>query len=438
MGKPDYGALPLEELLEIERHMDPEAAPERYAEVRRQIELRHSGMGPAGSGNAGEADARSDAQEPEGARAVFTGSAGEYFRIWIVNLLFSLLTLGIYSAWATVRNRRYLYGNVELDGSRFDFHGSPLAILRGRILAVLLFAAYAFGGDFHYAVPLVALCLLIVAAPWIMVAALRFRLSNTSWKSLRFGFEATTGHAYRTFAVPAAITLVAYGALLGQAIVGQGDVLQGNLKAYFAWVLVMSLLAFWLIPTISFRARNLAFNNACFGQHRFSADIDSGVFYAAFLKAAGLGIVAIFAAILVTVVLGAALFPVIGLIDKQVVLATGGAVFYVVLILVYLLPFALWHVRTTNHAFSALRIEGTHFSMSMKVLEYWSILVTNAIAAVLTLGLALPWAKVRMIRFRLRSLRIQGELGGFAGDRAVTQSATGDQIGDAFDIDFGF
>jgi len=64
--------------------------------------------------------------------------------------------------------------------------------------------------------------------------------------------------------------------------------------------------------------------------------------------------------------------------------------------------------------------------------------VTNAIAAVLTLGLALPWAKVRMIRFRLRCLRIQGELGGFAGDRAVTQSATGDQIGDAFDIDFGF
>ena len=29
----------------------------------------------------------------------FTGRAGEYFRIWIVSLCLSLLTLGIYSAW---------------------------------------------------------------------------------------------------------------------------------------------------------------------------------------------------------------------------------------------------------------------------------------------------------------------------------------------------
>jgi uncharacterized membrane protein YjgN (DUF898 family) len=31
---------------------------------------------------------------------VFTGKAGEYFGIWIVNLLLSIVTLGIYSAWA--------------------------------------------------------------------------------------------------------------------------------------------------------------------------------------------------------------------------------------------------------------------------------------------------------------------------------------------------
>lgn len=73
---------------------------------------------------------------------VFTGSSKEYFRIWVVNMLLSIITLGTYSAWATVRNRRYLYGNVELDGSRFDFHGQPLAILRGRILAVIAIEAH--------------------------------------------------------------------------------------------------------------------------------------------------------------------------------------------------------------------------------------------------------------------------------------------------------
>ena len=32
----------------------------------------------------------------------FTGKASEYFGIWIVNLFLSLITLGIYSAWAKV------------------------------------------------------------------------------------------------------------------------------------------------------------------------------------------------------------------------------------------------------------------------------------------------------------------------------------------------
>ncbi len=33
----------------------------------------------------------------------FTGQQGEYFRIWIVNVCLSVITLGIYSAWAKVR-----------------------------------------------------------------------------------------------------------------------------------------------------------------------------------------------------------------------------------------------------------------------------------------------------------------------------------------------
>jgi len=39
----------------------------------------------------------------------FRGDGMEYFKIWIVNILLTILTLGIYSAWATVRNNRYFY-----------------------------------------------------------------------------------------------------------------------------------------------------------------------------------------------------------------------------------------------------------------------------------------------------------------------------------------
>lgn len=37
----------------------------------------------------------------------FSATGSEYFRIWIVNLLLSIVTLGIYSAWAKVRRNRY-------------------------------------------------------------------------------------------------------------------------------------------------------------------------------------------------------------------------------------------------------------------------------------------------------------------------------------------
>ena len=40
------------------------------------------------------------------ARLTFDGPAAEYFRIWIVNLLLTLLSLGVYSAWAKVRKAR--------------------------------------------------------------------------------------------------------------------------------------------------------------------------------------------------------------------------------------------------------------------------------------------------------------------------------------------
>ena len=48
----------------------------------------------------------------------FTGSGAEYFGIWIVNLLLTIITLGIYSAWAKVRRLQYFYRHTEVAGSR--------------------------------------------------------------------------------------------------------------------------------------------------------------------------------------------------------------------------------------------------------------------------------------------------------------------------------
>ncbi|MDP9808249.1 uncharacterized membrane protein YjgN (DUF898 family) [Rhizobium tibeticum] len=65
-------------------------------------------------------------------RAKFTGSASEYFGIWIVNVLLTIVTIGIYSAWAKVRRNRYFYGNTVLLGRAFEYHATGKQIFLGR------------------------------------------------------------------------------------------------------------------------------------------------------------------------------------------------------------------------------------------------------------------------------------------------------------------
>src|SRR5438876_12398000 len=92
----------------------------------------------------------------------FNGRAGEYFAIWIVNLCLSVVTLGIYSAWAKVRRKRYFYGCTQLEGSAFEYVGNPVAILKGRILVVLVFAAYSLSQQVNVLISFALLVVILV------------------------------------------------------------------------------------------------------------------------------------------------------------------------------------------------------------------------------------------------------------------------------------
>src|ERR1700704_3389344 len=108
----------------------------------------------------------------------FTGTAAEYFRIWIVNLFFTLATLGVYSAWAKVRKKRYFYGSTKLDGDSFDYFASPKAILKGRILAFAVFVTYALLGELYPKSNYVFWAIAFAALPWLVLRALSFNARN--------------------------------------------------------------------------------------------------------------------------------------------------------------------------------------------------------------------------------------------------------------------
>src|SRR4051812_15462633 len=99
----------------------------------------------------------------------FTRQAGEYFRIWVVNLFLSVIPVGLYSPWAKVRKKRYFYGHTRLAGASFEYHGNPIAILKGRLIAFALFALYTLASHFSQKLAAGLLLAALPALPWLLV-----------------------------------------------------------------------------------------------------------------------------------------------------------------------------------------------------------------------------------------------------------------------------
>src|SRR5574340_677184 len=139
------------------------------------------------------------ALEQQTVRLEFTARGTGYFGIWIVNLLLSVLTLGVYSAWAKVRRLQYFYRNTSLAGVAFAYHGQPLAILRGRVIAVVLLVAYRAALHFGESLGMAVLAVLGLVTPWLLLRSLRFRLHNSGYRGLRFSFRGGLGASYAVF-----------------------------------------------------------------------------------------------------------------------------------------------------------------------------------------------------------------------------------------------
>ena len=139
-----------------------------------------------------------EAAEAQTVRFHFHGQGSEFFRIWIVNLVLTILTLGIYSAWAKVRTKRYFYGNTELASDRFDYLASPIAILKGRIIAVVFLVIYTLVSYFAATWSFILFLVLMLVMPYVVMRAIRFNAIMSSWRGVRFGFNGESFDAYKT------------------------------------------------------------------------------------------------------------------------------------------------------------------------------------------------------------------------------------------------
>jgi len=131
--------------------------------------------------------------EPVTYRLRFTGYGDEYFRIYFVNVLLTLITFGFYVPWARVRTRQYFYANTWLAGHPFEYLAKPRAILRGYLIVVAAALANDLAGNYDPIFSLVLTGLFFLIFPWIIYKTLRFKARYAAWRNIRFRFLGKLG-----------------------------------------------------------------------------------------------------------------------------------------------------------------------------------------------------------------------------------------------------
>jgi uncharacterized membrane protein YjgN (DUF898 family) len=368
----------------------------------------------------------------------FNGSGSEYFRIWIVNLLLTILTLGIYSAWAKVRRLRYFYGQTELDGTRFEYHGSPTAILKGRLIALGLFIVYNRSVDLFGVWGVALMVSVALVFPLLVRSSFRFRAANSSYRGLRFAFDGSVGGLY---AIAAAFILgVAALGGLGAALVGivRGSSMSTALQFIpLGLVLVGSLL---LYPLCHHAFKAYQHGHARWGTLPWKFAARRGQFIAAYAATAGVGV----CAALIAAALGALLIH-LGLPMPE---ATGAArppgvptgIIVLMLVAYAVMAFTVapyWVASIQNLVWNETQVGEHRFRSRIGPGQLAWIWASNFVLIALTLGLFAPWASVRLARYRAQCLVLLPASTLDTALAAATDdpSAVGDEALGFFDFD---
>lgn len=343
----------------------------------------------------------------------FTGNAREYFGIWIVNVLLTIVTLGIYSAWAKVRRERYFHGNTRIAGGAFDYHARPVQILIGRVIVLVIIVAYNLAVNFLPIVGGVVGVAFLLAIPWFVMRGLRFRARVTSYRNVRFDFTGGYGGAFLAYLLGGLLTWGSLGLLAPIASQWMWNYTLGNLRYGDRPVScdprLEKLYGQLILPVIVFGGGAILLIAAA---------------VSAFLAAAGAGMVSAPASDLAAWGILAAIY-----------------IAFVPFFLLYVLAGLLYRAGTRNVAFNETVIDGRHLLASnIRRRRYAWIAISNFFATIFTLGLMRPWAAVRMARYlaSVTALYSAGSLDEYLSTVKETTGVVGAEYMDVEGLDFGF
>ena len=324
----------------------------------------------------------------------FHGQAAEYFGIWIVNILLTIVTLSFYAPWAKVRRLRYFYQSTELLERRFDFTGIPSKILLGRIVAIGIWGGISIAGYWSAEVAAYGFLIIYLAVPWLLRCTLRFTARNSKFGNSRFYFSGSTAKAYGQFILGIVIAIVTLG--------------------LFA-------------PVMTWLYKRYCFDHLYVGQLQFKLNNAWFDYMTAIYIPLGIAFI----------IGGAYLF--FGMDLNALVLLSDGQVFIFMLgylaFILFIFPWVEARIYITT--WNSITVGSSQFKTECNQWRYTWIVASNWIVRIISLGLMTPWAAIRLRRYQVDSmyLYLHDDPDHMINMAQTDHSAIAEEISDIFDFD---
>jgi uncharacterized membrane protein YjgN (DUF898 family) len=303
----------------------------------------------------------------------FHGTGGSLLGIHVVNLLLTLVTLGVYYFWGKVRVRSYLLSQSEFEGDRFAYHGTGKELLLGTLKAVLFFGIpfvllqvvlplIGRGPVTGAATGMLSYLILLALLAFATVGARRYRLSRTSWRGVRFSFR--------------------------------GEVVE-FIKLFLAGSLLSTITLGLYYPFFETRRYGFLTSHSYVGSQKFSFDGQGRDLFGRYL---------------VTLLLSV---PTLGIC------------------------WVWFLARKQQYLWGHTALGAARFRSTVTGGRLFRLYLGNAILLILTLGFGWPWVVVRNVRFTFTCLTLEGPLDlASIQQQAQTASATGDGLAGILDAGF--
>lgn len=220
-----------------------------------------------------DAAAELPAENPEKSYHIaFTGDGMSLFKISMVNLILTVVTLGLYYPWAKATSLNYLYSKSTLEMDSFAFSGTGKEMFVGFIRAFLIligiFCIYFYIAYSGYPFPAFSFYItaLVLIIPFAIHGSLKYRSAKSSWRGIRFGYTGNRNELFALFIKGMLYTIFSFGLygawfvtnirqyVLGHLKMGNAaftfkgdgtDYFMINFKGYFLSIFTFGIYSFW-------------------------------------------------------------------------------------------------------------------------------------------------------------------------------------------------